>query len=75
MVTISYQQADQLSKLMAQTHAIKATTEKVIICGVEATVVVLDHVDREDTTWQSVHVLSYISGGGVANLGNIPKVP
>jgi len=73
LVTISYQQAEQLAKLMAETHAVKATTETVVICGVEATVVVLDHVDREDAEWQSVHVLSFIAGGGVAHLGNIPR--
>ena len=70
MTTIRATQAQQLADLMQRESAIAATTETVTIHGLDAVVVILDHVDREDDTWQSVHVIDYMGTKSVS-LGNV----
>ncbi len=69
---ISRAQAMSLAKLMESTQGYAATSHVVSVFGVDITVIVVEHEDQREGSWQTVHVLDAYTDKSVS-VGTIPK--
>lgn len=67
---ISLQAAEALAKLMKEQQAYQATTERIEIKGLPATVVILYHEEQREGQWRTVHVLGQ---HGLTTIGTLPR--